>query len=102
MRPGEKIDKSSSSAQLKDAWLKVRLVASKRFGFVFIIMSLVGLIYAAYNVQQALQDNSALDSVSPSKDWSSNFSKITIDKINSLGTKSTSPLPQGRTNPFAE
>lgn len=102
MRPGEKINKPSSNAELKDLWLKIREIASKRFGFVFIILSLIALIYAAFSVQQELQRGLLTDEISPSKDWSVNFNKQTIDKINGLGSQNSSPLPTGRINPFSE
>ncbi|NCU30807.1 hypothetical protein EOL73_03725 [Candidatus Saccharibacteria bacterium] len=102
MRPGEKTIKPSSNAQIKDLWLKIREFSVKRFGFVFIVLSLFSLTYAAFSVQQELQNGPIADGVSSSRDWSASFNKQTIQKINALGSQNSSPLPAGRTNPFSE
>ena len=68
----------------------------------FIVMSLFALIYAAFLVQQQLQNSPLVDESSVSKDYSTNFNKSTIEKINSLGDMAQKPLPNGRTNPFSE
>ena len=103
MKPGAKTVDRSAGAQLKDYWAKIRHTLAKHFGFLFIVLSLFALLYAAYQVQQHLHgSNMSSEPTTASKDYSTNFNKATIEKINSLESKSSTPLPPGRTNPFSE
>lgn len=71
---------------------------------IFIVLTLLALIYAVVTVNTILQQGSTTADTATNK-YDTRFDQATIDKINQLSNRDQTPsvsLPSGRINPFSE